>query len=173
MGNVGRAIKLGSCCKWKVINTTLNTVCSVGFTIYSCWLYLSKAPSQKFDRVLNKLIVFNLRSISCRWKSNQMHLLFLHLRTICCLQLLLFSYLQNYQKLVYKHIFCTNFHYSLIPDTSNAQISQSETPQMPSPNLIVSTPVAHTSSSQEISIDPETIQQHVYNFNGPYPYDSP
>ena len=93
-----------------------------------------------------------------------MHLLFLHLRTICCLRSLLFSYLQNYQKLVCKHIFCTNFYYSSIPDTSNAQIVQPETPQTPSPNLIVSTPVAHASSSQEISIDPEIIQQHVYNF---------
>ena len=102
-----------------------------------------------------------------------MHLLFLHLRTICCLQSLLFSYLQNYQKLVCKHIFCTNFHYSSIPDTSNAQIAQSETPQTPSPILIVSIPVAHASSSQEISIDPETIQQHVYNFIGPYPYNPP
>ena len=118
-------------------------------------------------RVLNKLIVFNLRSISCRCKSNQMHLLFLHLRTICCLRSLLFSYLQNYQKLVCKHIFCTNFHYSSIPDTSNAQIAQSETPQTPSPILIVSTPVAHASSSQEISTDPETIQLHVYNFIDP------
>ena len=35
-----------------------------------------------------------------------------------------------------KHIFCTNFHYSSIPDTSNAQIAQSETPQTPSPILI-------------------------------------
>ena len=68
-----------------------------------------------------------------------MHLLFLHLQTICCLQLLLFSYLQIYQKLVYRHIFCNNFHYSSIPDTSNSQITQSETPQTPSPNLIVST----------------------------------
>ena len=102
-----------------------------------------------------------------------MHLLFLHLRTICCLQLLLFSYLQNYQKLVCKHIFCTYFYYSSIPDTSNSQITQSETPQTPSPNLIVSTPVVHASSSQEISIDAETIQQHIYNFIGPYPYDPP
>ena len=60
-----------------------------------------------------------------------------------------------------------------MPDTSNAQIAQPETPQTPSPNLIVSIPVAHASSSQEISIDPETIQQHVYNFIGPYPYNPP
>ena len=100
-----------------------------------------------------------------------MHLLFLHLQTICCLQSLLFSYLQIYQKLVYRHIFCNNFHYSSIPDTSDSQITQSETPQTPSPNLIVSTPVVHASSSQEISIDAETIQHHIYNFIGPYPYD--
>ena len=72
-----------------------------------------------------------------------------------------------------KHVFCTNFPYSSISDTSNAQIAQSETPQTPSSNLIVSTPDAHASSSQEIPIDPEIIQQHVYNFIGPYPYDPP
>ena len=72
-----------------------------------------------------------------------------------------------------KHILCTNFHYCLIPDTSNSQITQSEKPQTPSPKLIVSTPVAHASSFQEISIDAETIQQHEYNFISPYPYDPP
>ena len=55
--------------------------------------------------------------------------------------------------------------------TSNSQVTQSETPQTRSPNPIVSTPVVHASSSQEISIDAETIQQHTYNFIGPYPYD--
>ena len=101
-----------------------------------------------------------------------MHVLFLHLWTICSLQLLLFSYLQYYQKLVCKHIFCTNFHYSLIPDTSNPQITQSKT-QAPCANPIVSSSVAHASSSQEILIDAETIQQHIYNYIGPYPYDPP
>ena len=70
-----------------------------------------------------------------------MHLLFLHLQTICYLQSLLFSYLQSYQKLVCKYVFCINFHYSSIPDTSNSQITQSETPQTPSPNPTVSIPL--------------------------------
>ena len=101
-----------------------------------------------------------------------MQVLFLHLWTICSLQLLLFSYLQYYQKLVCKHMFCTNFHYSLIPDTSNPEITQSKT-QTPFANPIVSSSVAHASSFQEILIDAEAIQQHIYNYIGPYPYDPP
>ena len=102
-----------------------------------------------------------------------MYLLFLHLWTICCLWWLIFSYLQNYQKLVCKYIFCIKFHYSSIPEPSNSQITQSETPQTPSPNPVVLTPVVHASSSKEISINAETTQQHAYNFIGPYLYDPP
>ena len=60
----------------------------------------------------------------------------------------------------------------MIPDTSNPQITQSKT-QAPCANPIVSSSVAHASSSQEILIDAETIQQHIYNYIGPYPYDPP
>ena len=100
-----------------------------------------------------------------------MHLLFLHLQTICYLQSLLFSYLHSCQKLVCKYVFCINFHYSSIPDTSNSQITQSETPQTPSPNPILLTSVVHASFSQEISMNAEIIQQHIYNFIAPYPFE--